>query len=108
MSSTKCSGDNTSNRPCLLISILGICVLNLGDCINENMLLSLFFEKKLKIFLWMKYVAVSFAVRDTVHSYEITLVHLICILLVGQKIRDLSSAGLPVFGICIALDLLHY
>lgn len=56
----------------------------------------------------MKYVAVAFAVRDTVRSYEITLVHLTYILLVGQKIRDLSSAGLPVFSICIALDLLHY
>lgn len=98
-----------SNRPCLLISILGICVLNLGDCINENMLLSLFFFfKEIKICVWMKYVAVAFAVRDTVRSYEITLVHLTYILLVGQKIRDLSSAGLPVFSICIALDLLHY
>lgn len=34
----------------------------------------------------MKHVAI-FAAEGTVHSYEITLVHLIFVLLVGQKIE---------------------
>lgn len=41
----------------------------------------------------MKYVAMSFAVRDTVLSYEITLVHLVCVLSVGQSIEICLTLG---------------
>jgi len=47
-SSMKYSGDNINSRLCLLISILGVCVLNSGDYINANMLLSLLL-KEIKI-----------------------------------------------------------
>lgn len=53
----------------------------------------LFLRKKLKFGVWMKYVAI-FAVRGTVHSYEIILVHLISVLLVGQKIEISLPLGL--------------
>lgn len=54
---------------CLLISVLGVCVSEI--------------IKKLKICVWMKYVAISFAVRNAVLSYEITVVDLTYVLSVG-------------------------
>lgn len=49
----------------------------------------------------MKYVAI-FAARGTVHSYEITLVHLISVLLLGQTIE----ISLPL-GLQCSVSVLH-